>query len=483
METVKKTPHTKAAPASDAPARLHLLLVDDDPHIPELYRDYLASASGLTPERVSLVLHVASSSRAAVNRSRAIREKGERLACALIDYDLGETPNGIDTTLALWEIDPETQCTLVTGASELGDAQTVQRIPAQFLMNWDFLAKPCGPFVIAQRVRRSVSAWIARRAAKSRTREIEGLVDELSRVNSELEEKVAGRTLDLKQRNEELETNHRDLERAFADVERAQHQVLQSEKLASIGQLAAGVTHELNNPIGFVHSNLGTLERYATSIGTLLDAYEARLGPDDAELSALRRELKIDFLRQDLPALVKESREGTERVRKIVADLKVFSHPGGSGPAYSDLLEGLDSTLNIVGNELKYKANVVRDFGELPRIRCLSDQLNQVFLNILVNAGQAMESFGEIVVTTRAEPEHVLISIRDNGPGIPPEILERVFDPFVTTKEAGKGTGLGLSISYDIVRKHCGELHVKSEPGQGAEFTIRLPINGCGGAS
>jgi len=478
MQTeTQATPAARRRPGDDPPP-LHLILADDEPHLPELYRDYLASAAGLAPEGVGLRLHVATSGEESLRIARAIRDRGERVACALIDYNLGRGPDGIDTSLALWEIDPEIQCTLVSGAGDLGDAQTVQRVPERFLPNWDFLAKPCGPFVIVQRVRRSVTAWIARRSAEEHAKEIETLVTELSRVNTALEAKVRERTADLAQRNEELERNHRELEHAFAELERAQHQLLQSEKMASIGQLAAGVTHELNNPIGFVHSNLGTLERYAGTLGELLDAYEARLDPDDEELSALRRRLKIDFLREDLPALVSESREGTERVRKIVSDLKVFSHPGGTGPAFSDIAEGLESTLNIVHNELKYKAKVVREFGELPRVRCLPDQINQVFMNILVNAAQAMEDFGEIRVAARADGDDVVVTIADNGPGIPPEILERVFDPFVTTKEAGKGTGLGLSISFDIVRKHGGELSVKSEQGKGAAFTVRLPVQG-----
>jgi two-component system NtrC family sensor kinase len=253
--------------------------------------------------------------------------------------------------------------------------------------------------------------------------------------------------------------------------------LLQQEKMASIGVLAAGVAHELNNPIGFVHSNLGTLGRYCEKLARVLDAYHRRL-PADPEIDALREREKLPFLLEDLPVLIRESLEGTERVRKIVADLKVFSHPADKEAHYADLTECLKSTLNIVHNELKYKATVHADLGGIPPVRCRAGEINQVFMNLLVNACHAIDKQGEIRVVTRAEGDAVVITIADTGCGIPEAIRPRIFDPFFTTKPAGQGTGLGLAISYDIIRKHGGTLGFESEVGRGTTFTIRLPVDG-----
>ena len=186
----------------------------------------------------------------------------------------------------------------------------------------------------------------------------------------------------------------------------------------------------------------------------------------------------LAFLLDDLPTLIRESLEGTERVRKIVADLKVFSHPTEKQMVHADLNECLKSTLNIVHNELKYKARVITDFGSVPEVRCRPGEINQVFMNLLVNACHAIERQGEIRVSTRTEEGAVVVSIADTGCGIPEEIRGRIFDPFFTTKPVGKGTGLGLTLSYDIVRKHGGTLTFESEVGKGTTFRIRLPVAG-----
>lgn len=265
----------------------------------------------------------------------------------------------------------------------------------------------------------------------------------------------------------------------------SQQQLVQSEKMASIGQLAAGVAHEINNPIGYVFSNFGSLQTYLADILNLLQRYieaEARL--DDPALQQalrdLRKTIDLDFLREDIVALMGESREGIERVRKIVLDLKEFSHVDASPDwQWVDLHRGLESTLNIAHNEIKYRADVIREFGQLPQIQCLPSQLNQVFMNILVNAAHAMEerARGTITVRTGTDQDCVWIEIADTGCGMPPEVMGRIFDPFFTTKAVGKGTGLGLSLSYGIVQKHHGRIDVSSQPGQGTSFRIWLPIS------
>lgn len=267
-------------------------------------------------------------------------------------------------------------------------------------------------------------------------------------------------------------------------LEEAHNQLLQSEKLAAIGQLAAGVAHELNNPIGFVHSNLGTLGEYTTALIEICDAYTTLIEdqyPDCPQLEQIRRIKELqdyNFLRADIFPLLEESREGLNRVRKIVQDLRDFSRTGSHEFEYADLHRGLDSTLNIVANELKYKCTVRKEYGSLPEVCCVISQINQVFMNLLVNAGQAIETSGEIVIRTGMEdPRHVWVSIRDSGSGIPPEHLHRIFEPFFTTKPVGVGTGLGLSLVFGIISRHNGRIDVASTPGQGTEFRIVLPID------
>jgi signal transduction histidine kinase len=257
-----------------------------------------------------------------------------------------------------------------------------------------------------------------------------------------------------------------------AQLKAAQAQLLQSEKMASIGQLAAGVAHEINNPIGFVYSNLGTLDGYVKELLAL-----ARQAAVAAPVGAAA-DSDIEFLAEDIPALLRETREGLDRVKKIVQDLKDFSHADHAEEwEWCDVLKGLESTLNIVHNELKYKATVHRNFAPLPPVLCLPSQLNQVFMNLLVNAGQAIEAKGNIQIDTAHDGTHVWVDVRDDGCGIKPEVLGRIFEPFFTTKPVGKGTGLGLSVSYAIVKKHHGEIAVESEPGRGTRFRVRLPLD------
>jgi hemerythrin-like metal-binding protein len=291
---------------------------------------------------------------------------------------------------------------------------------------------------------------------------------ELAAANQNLERKVAERTGELTA--------------LVKKMEEAQNQILQSEKMAAIGQLAAGVAHEINNPIGFVNSNLGTLKSYVDRLLGLIDLYDqcVQQHPDKApQLVEARKNADLDFLREDIVALLGESREGLDRVKKIVQDLKDFSHIDEAELHNTDLNAGLESTLNVVWNELKYKADVVRRYGELPPVRCIAGQINQVFMNLLVNAAQAIEQRGTITVSSGREGDEAWIAIADTGRGMTPEVKKRVFEPFFTTKPVGKGTGLGLSLSYDIVvKKHGGRFDVESEPGVGSTFRIWLPIAG-----
>lgn len=300
----------------------------------------------------------------------------------------------------------------------------------------------------------------------------------LSRIRTHLELKKAHDW--LKDQNAFLEA---EVERRHQENQQVHLQLLQSEKLAAIGQLAAGIAHEINTPIGFVNSNLNSLDTYLSDIFTVLDAYDAQVANNPIEPDALQKllELKqqkdIDYLRTDIPQLLAESREGLSRVRDIIQDLKDFSHIESNNWELSDLHKGIDSTLNIIANELKYHCTVHKEYGNIPEIVCLPSQINQVFMNLLINAAQAIESQGDIVIRTNCNDREVWVEIKDNGKGIAPEHLPRLFEPFFTTKPVGKGTGLGLSISRNIIRKHSGRIEVSSEIGQGSTFRIWLPIH------
>jgi len=283
----------------------------------------------------------------------------------------------------------------------------------------------------------------------------------------------------------ELGQAYQALKRRNEELQATQSRLLQSEKMASIGQLAAGVAHEINNPVGFVTSNMGTLRVYVARLMTLLDAYEEVEGrlpalpeADRQRLDKVRAEADLAFLREDIADLLMESQDGLERIRRIVADLKDFSHVDEAEWQQADINAGIESTLNVVWNELKYRADVVRELGELPPVRCLAAQLNQLFMNLLINAAQAMESRGTITVRTRHAGPDVMIEISDTGKGMEAAVQARIFEPFFTTKPVGKGTGLGLSIAWDIVSKHDGELQVSSAPERGTTFSIRLPVRG-----
>ncbi|MAM90789.1 MAG: ATP-binding protein [Candidatus Latescibacterota bacterium] len=267
-------------------------------------------------------------------------------------------------------------------------------------------------------------------------------------------------------------------------------QLVQSEKMASIGQLAAGVAHEINNPMGFIYSNLGTLSGYIEDLSQLLRKYETleksvqkgKLDMASSNLSALTAEkerIDLAYLMEDIGDLITESLDGANRVRKIVLNLKEFSHVGRAEKMPSDLNSGLESTLNIVSNELKYKTTIEKELGDIPLVPCFMQEINQVFMNLLVNAGQAITDQGTIHIRTYREEDWICVRVTDSGKGMSPEVQKRIFEPFFTTKRVGEGTGLGLSMAYQIiVEKHGGQLLVESTEGQGTTFTVRLPLHG-----
>ncbi len=328
-----------------------------------------------------------------------------------------------------------------------------------------------------------VSEMNRRRASlKHEVDALQAARDALARHRAELEIRVAERTAELRDKVAELEQRREEQARLFQDLETARNQAIQAEKLASIGQLAAGVAHEINNPVGFVLSNFGSLERYVEDMFRVLSAYEAiePLVPAGAPqlrvLAGTRAAADIDYIKEDMGQLVAQSRDGLDRVRRIVQDLKDFAHAGEAHWQRSDLLRGLESTLNVVRNEVKYKAEIIKRCEPLPDVECVPSQLNQVFMNLLVNAAQAITDRGTITIACGTHAEEVWIDIEDTGCGMAPEVAGRIFDPFFTTKPVGQGTGLGLSVSYSIIKRHGGRIEVNSAPGRGTRFRVWMPI-------
>ncbi|MEM7411870.1 MAG: ATP-binding protein [Myxococcota bacterium] len=283
----------------------------------------------------------------------------------------------------------------------------------------------------------------------------------------------------------------------FQDQSEAQEwraHVLQTEKMASIGQLAAGVAHEINNPMGFIHANLFQMTEYVTDLRQVWSRTEGlQKAVDTEDLPAIRQaaeelgetaaDVDVPFLLQDLAKAIRESQEGSERIRHIVQDLRDFSHQDTGERVLADLNACLEATANIVWPMMKHLVVLEREYGELPPVPCYPMQLKQVFMNLLVNAYQAIEDvvgdsgeLGSVVLRTRAHDGGVEVSVRDSGVGIAAENLDRIFDPFFTTKKVGAGTGLGLSTSFSIVRRHGGTLGVESTPGEGTTFRLRLPL-------
>jgi PAS domain S-box-containing protein len=293
---------------------------------------------------------------------------------------------------------------------------------------------------------------------------------------------------DLIKKNKEIDESRKDIQMALAKLEKAheelkssQLKILQQEKMASIGQLAAGVAHELNNPMSFISSNLGTLEKYTNRlidfIKTQSEAMESVKNP--AALSKVdkkRKEVKLDHILQDTKFLLKESLDGSERVKKIVHELNSFSRMDEEEYKKADINECIESAITIVSNELKYKSKLEKNYGKLPLTMCYPRQINQVFVNLLINAVNSIADKGVITINTWHKDGFIWVEVSDTGVGIPRKNLIKIFEPFFTTKEAGKGTGLGLSITYEIVQRHNGEITVKSEVGHGTTFAIRIPV-------
>jgi len=424
------TAETRARAASEfmEDGDRRILIVDDEDDLREIYSCHLGE---------SYLCDTASSADEAL--ARMARE-----SYALVISDvMMPGRNGVELLREIMTRHPETAVVMVSGVDRPQRVLDAVRLGA-----YDYLIKPCDLSVISMTVERALERRALLRAARHYK-------------------------LDLERRNEELR-------RSKAELERLQAQIIQSEKMASLGQLAAGVAHELNNPAGYLYGNMELLAESARGLGRLLALYDAVPLPDDvaAKVRALKEETDYADALADLGSIVADCREGAERIRDVVQNLRTFSRLDEAEFKKVDLHESIESTLRLLARYYTAEnVRLVRDYGDLPLVDCYAGQLNQVWLNLLVNAAYAVRRGGEVRIKTRREGDAAVVAVGDTGDGIAPEHLPRIFDPFFTTKPVGEGTGLGLSVTYGIVERHQGRIAVASCPGDGTTFTVTLPVD------
>ena len=318
----------------------------------------------------------------------------------------------------------------------------------------------------------------AKEKEKVQTERLKMQWDVLTETNQELEENSKR----LESQKVKIENKNKQLQSAMNKLKEAQNQLVQSEKMASVGQLTAGIAHEINNPINFVSSNISPLKRDMEDIMKLLELCASETEKENLQkkfdnIEKFKEEIEYDVILQEVKQLLSGIEEGARRTMEIVKGLRNFSRLDEGEKKLADINEGIDSTLLMLRNQLKNRIEVVKNFGSIPQLLCYPGKLNQVFMNIINNAGQSIEGNGIIEISTIYEKKNIQVSIKDNGKGMSPEVAEHIFEPFYTTKDVGKGTGLGLSISYGIIKEHDGEIVVKSNEGEGTEFVITMPVS------
>jgi len=310
---------------------------------------------------------------------------------------------------------------------------------------------------------------------KNTLSEKDDYANQLSDLNANLEEKVRDRTQALEKSNQEVS-------KAYKELQSAQAQLVQSEKMASLGQLVAGIAHEVNNPVSFIYGNMDHLDEYIKDVKEILSEFmnlNSLSTEEKQKMDNLIQEMDLSFILKDLDKLIKSCKNGAERTKDIVASLRSFSRLDEADIKHVDIHEGINSTLEILTHLYKNRINVHKNYGNLPKVQCYAGQLNQVFMNLLSNAAQAIKDKGDVWIETQTKGNNVIISFKDNGKGISEEDKIKLFTPFFTTKPVGEGTGLGLSISYGIVEKHNGRIWAESEQGVGTTFSIEIPIEGA----
>jgi two-component system NtrC family sensor kinase len=407
-----------------------ILIVDDEESVLNLFAAYLGETY---------------SCETAANAQEAL-DILSRAPFALVITDM-QMPglSGIELLRKITEYYEDTAVVIVSGIARTQRVMDAIRVGAS-----DYLIKPCDLDVLTISVERALERRMLLRNAR--------------------------------RYKQDLEYRNAELARQKTEMERLQAQVLQAEKMASLGQLAAGVAHELNNPAGFIYSNIDLLKGYIERLKSCLSDYDRLALPPEAaaRISAIKKEMDYDNIVADLGSILSDCYVGAERIRDVVQNLRLFTRLDEPALTTVDLHEGIESTVRLLSEYYKSgHISLIRNYGELPRVNCHGAQLNQVWMNLLVNAAQAIGSVeGKVEITTRCEGSTVMVSFTNSGPGISPEQLTKIFDPFFTTKPIGEGTGLGLSISHGIIQRHGGKIEVESPPGRGTTFTISLPVDG-----
>lgn len=407
-----------------------ILIVDDEECVRDLFAAYLSEAySCATASDAQEALDILAR---------------EPFALVVTDIKMPGL-SGIELVRKITEHYKDTAVIIVSGIHRTQRVMDAIRVGAS-----DYLIKPCELDVLSISVERALERRMLLRNARRYKQ-------------------------DLEHRNAELAGKK-------SEMERLQAQILQAEKMASLGQLAAGVAHELNNPAGFIYSNIDLLKGYVERLKTCLSDYDKLVLPPEAaaRIKAIKKEIDYDNIVGDLGSILSDCYEGAERIRDVVQNLRLFSRLDEAEVKRVDLNEGIESTVRLLSGYYKSgRIKLIRQYGEIPLVNCYAAQLNQVWMNLLVNAAQAIGNVeGEVQIkTTRCEERTVMVSVSDSGTGILPEELKRIFDPFFTTKPVGEGTGLGLSISHGIIERHRGKIEAESAPGRGTTFTVYLPVD------
>ena len=420
--------HSYELPYVEANDR-RILIVDDDEGVRSLFANYLGQSYSCAT---------------AANAYEALDHLSrESFALVLSDVQMPGL-GGIELLRKIIERYPDTAVIMISGVDRTQRVIDAIRVGAS-----DYLVKPCELDVLTLCVERTLERRMLLRNAR--------------------------------RYKEALESQNLELARRKTELERLQAQIVQTEKMASLGQLAAGVAHELNNPAGFIYSNVALLKDHVKRFKRCLSAFDEMAVPDEVaqRFRDLKRETGYEDLLIELESILSDCSIGAERIRDIVQNLRLFSRLDEAEVKRVDLNEGIEVTLRLLS--MYYKSGRIhlrRDYGELPLVNCYAAQLNQVWMNLLVNAAQAIgEGDGEVCIKTRCEDQHIVVSISDSGCGMEPEVLKNIFDPFFTTKPVGEGTGLGLSISHGVIVRHGGTITVSSAPERGTVFTIVIPVD------
>jgi two-component system, NtrC family, sensor kinase len=459
-------------------ANLRVLVVDDMPSIHDDFRKILCPAPSVRGEMAALEMALFDDAPPAAGAAApqydvafALQGKegaakvdealtaGRPFALAFVDMRMPPGWDGIETIERLWRLDPQLQVVICTAYSDHSWTDVLRRLDVRDRLL--VLKKPFDSIEVSQLASTLTAKWnLSQRAAL----QMSGLEDE-----------VLQRTSELRRSNAALESQ-------IVERKQLENQMVQQDKLASLGQLTTGIAHEINGPLDYVYANLGTLAEYFNTMRAMLAAYgrefsELADGPARQRLARLYDRLELDFLQDDVPVLMDHARLGIERVRAIVSDLADFSRVNTSEPwQWSDLHRGIDATLNLASRELRARADIVKEYGDLPEIECQPSHLNLAVMHLLVNAAQAMGRERGVIHIRTGRSGHGLVwlEVADNGGGIPPDVQRRVFEPFYTTK--AKGTGLGLAIASGVVQRHGGNMEVHSTPGVGSTFRMLLPV-------